>query len=203
MKTLIGFVPKELKFTDAAINLFNPISNGGGWDLSGVENHIKTHKIWFTEGSKMHNTFNRLGVLDLWFNKVYKDEFKIGNWIITDDCEEPTTDLVVDINDEYYVTETARKLNSNTLGFNKNTKGLRLATKEEIDKVIFRIGNYPIKFRPNGIIVDDIYYDKSELKVLQTLLGRKLIKLCKVGNNGKFDMDLNFVNKILEKIEKL
>ena len=74
-------------------------------------------------------------VLDIWFEPVYKqNEFKIGDWIINTDCEDPTADKIVSINDNYY--KCLRDSNKNDLGFKKDNPKLRLATEEEIKKVI-------------------------------------------------------------------
>lgn len=67
------------------------------------------------------------------FEPIYGDEFKIGDWVINDDCARPIANKIVSINETHYQCKNGSK--KGYLGFNKKEK-LRLATKEEIAQAI-------------------------------------------------------------------
>lgn len=86
--------------------------------------------------------YTNAGVLDLWFEPVYKKEFKVGDWLICSNADVPKASKIIEINHAYYVTTSSIK-NPNVAGYSKNLKGLRLATNEEIskaDKVMYTMG---------------------------------------------------------------
>ena len=70
------------------------------------------------------------GVLDLWFDPVYKDKFQVGDWIVDDNDEESEAGKITSITEIFYCINDG---NSKTWSFNKITPGLRLATPEEIE----------------------------------------------------------------------
>ena len=85
----------------------------------------------FEENCYIEKNLKEAGVLDLWFEKVYGEEFKIGDWIIDPSVSEPEASKIKSINKKYYKCEGD---DPEILGFSKDRKNLRLATPEEIAK---------------------------------------------------------------------
>ena len=85
----------------------------------------------FEENCYIEKNLKEAGVLDLWFEKVYEKEFKIGDWIIDPSVSEPEASKIKSINKKYYKCEGD---DPEILGFSKDRKNLRLATPEEIAK---------------------------------------------------------------------
>ena len=85
----------------------------------------------FEENCYIEKNLKEAGVLDLWFEKVYEKEFKVGDWIIDPSASEPEASKIKSINRKYYKCEGD---DPEILGFSKDKKNLRLATPEEITK---------------------------------------------------------------------
>lgn len=64
-----------------------------------------------------------------------ESEFETGDWIIHDNCKKPMAAMIVEVTDKYYRTNKCLK-DPDVFGFDKSSKHLRFATKEEIMKSI-------------------------------------------------------------------
>lgn len=93
---------------------------------------IKDGQILEFKHTESVNKLKAAGVLDLWFEPVYKSEFKVGDWIICETAPVPKANLIIEINDNYYKTNSSI-INPDNAGYSKKLSGLRLATKEEIN----------------------------------------------------------------------
>lgn len=72
-------------------------------------------------------------------NRIFKPKFKVGDWIICPDAENPEASQIITTDGLYYRT-TENLHNSNLLGFSKNDN-LRLATPEEIERSQIKDGD--------------------------------------------------------------
>lgn len=97
---------------------------------------IASKEQQFSINSPAHNKIKEAGVLDIWFEPVYKEEFKIGDWVVvleTDEFyynSEKCAQQIIEIN--YYSSEPYL-LNFKYKGSN-SYKQIRLATQEEIEE---------------------------------------------------------------------
>ena len=85
----------------------------------------------FEENCYIEKNLKEAGVLDLWFEKVYGEEFKVGDWIISTNDIKSIVFKIESINEEYYKCEND---NFGIVALRKDKKDLRLATTEEIAK---------------------------------------------------------------------
>ena len=117
-KQIIGYKLIKEEYREAAYKIANT-----SWFFNGI--------VDFQENCYIEKKLKEAGVLDLWFEKVYGKEFKVGDWIISPNAIEPKACKIESINEEYYKCEDT---NPNKLGFKKDIEDLRLATTEEIEK---------------------------------------------------------------------
>lgn len=117
-KQIIGYKLIKEEYREAAYKIANVI-----WFVNDV--------VDFQENCYIEKKLEEAGVLDLWFEKVYEKEFKIGDWIIDPSASEPEASKIKSINRKYYKCEGD---DPEILGFSKDKKNLRLATPEEIAK---------------------------------------------------------------------
>ena len=85
----------------------------------------------FEENCYIEKNLKEAGVLDLWFEKVYGKEFKVGDWIISTNDIKSIVFKIESINEEYYECEND---NFGIVALRKDKEDLRLATPEEITK---------------------------------------------------------------------
>jgi hypothetical protein len=152
------------------------------------------------------------GVLDLWFEKVYEEEFKRGDKVILldlsfiNDNNNFTNGEIYTLGGIFFKDEDPR------FYVEKNNHGhedghcnavFRKATPEEIEKAsTIEIGDCKVIFLPNSILIKTEYYDFYEIKTLVKLMKRGQIKSLNVGCNGQYKVDLELLTKILDKLEK-
>jgi hypothetical protein len=76
----------------------------------------------------------------------------------------------------------------------------RKATPEEIEKAsTIEIGGYEVKINSYQIEINNITYGKGQLLDLRTLMKLGQIKSLNVGCSGQYTVDLELLEKIIEK----
>lgn len=148
------------------------------------------------------------GVLDLWFEPVYEDEYEVGDWVITKGYSS-TYDgkplKIIRINHPYCyfecISEPKAKINRHNFG---TYQIVRKATPEEIksaEKIM--IGDYEVKFESSTRIgINGVYYNSIQLHTLRDLMNQGQIKSLNVGCSGQYKVDINLLNRIIEKLYK-
>jgi len=169
--------------------------------ITGTENLILHSKNYnFQIDSLAYDRVVKAGVLDLWFEPVYEqEEFKIGDWVTT------TTDVCNSYvkhkkGEVFQITE----IKSEFVFFSSNgavrNDRIRKATEEEIKKAqIIKIGGYEVKINTYQIEINNITYGKGQLLDLRTLMKLGQIKSLNVGCSGQYTVDLELLEKIIEK----
>jgi hypothetical protein len=152
------------------------------------------------------------GVLDLWFEKVYEEEFKRGDKVILLDLNFINNNNNFTNGEIYTLGGIFFKDEDPRFYVEKNNHGhedghcdavFRKATPEEIEKAsTIEIGDCKVIFLPNSILIKTEYYDFYEIKTLVKLMKRGQIKSLNVGCNGQYKVDLELLTKILDKLEK-
>lgn len=132
MKKIIGYKLKEDK--KHLIDVVGQIVGINTW-------HFKEHSYLFQTESSGARKLKEEGVLDLWFEPVYKKEkFKVGDWVITEGyCNKydgialKIKDIVNDINGcfYYFYSNHPEYYHSNNF---EHTYIKRKATSEEIEE---------------------------------------------------------------------
>ena len=128
-KEIIGYKLIKPEYKSAVNNILNLLS----FNFERFEREFENYSCSILD-------LKKAGILDLWFEPVYKTEFKVGDWIIAEKATKPTADLIIEITNEYYKTKNQ---NIDALGFDKKRTDLRIATKEEIfeiNKVTYTMG---------------------------------------------------------------
>lgn len=132
-----GYKIKDIKYVNATKALLEDSKNNNWWETHAANN--LNERGWnFAEGNNdfaIAQILREAGVLDLWFEKVYKQQFKVGDWV----CE--TWDASPDKTKAYQITDIVKdnvyytRPDSTVALFNQ----LRLATKEEIEAVNIKL----------------------------------------------------------------
>jgi hypothetical protein len=186
-KKIIGYKLTKPEYKEAVIK----ICNYSVFDF-------KRFEIEVSEGTVEH--LQKARVLDLWFEPVYEqEEFKIGDWVTT------TTDVCNSYvkhkkGEVFQITE----IKSEFVFFSSNgavrNDRIRKATEEEIKKAqIIKIGGYEVKINSYQIEINNITYGKGQLLDLRTLIKLGQIKSLNVGCSGQYTVDLELLEKIIEK----
>jgi len=186
-KKIIGYKLTKPEYKEAVIK----ICNYSVFDF-------KRFEIEVSEGAVEH--LQKAGVLDLWFEPVYEEEkFKVGDWVTT------TTDVCNSYvkhkkGEVFQITE----IKSEFVFFSSNgavrNDRIRKATEEEIKKAqIIEIGGYEVKINSYQIEINNITYGKSQLLDLTVLMKLGQIKSLNVGCSGQYKVDLELLEKIIEK----
>jgi hypothetical protein len=123
-KQIIGYKLIKPEYKEAAENI---VALGVNWKVgkSFIEVMENNPDDYYTKKLK------EAGVLELWFEKVYGEEFKIGDWIISTNDIKSIVFKIESINEEYYECEND---NFGIVALRKDKEDLRLATTEEIAK---------------------------------------------------------------------
>lgn len=187
-KKIIGYKLIKPEYKDAAEKIVG-INN---WEV--FEKKLNTVS-W---GYDARNSLQKAGVLDLWFGKVYEEEFKVGDWVIgwhTRNFNYHTTAWQINkINDEFiYPVENRCE--------NTTSKSIRKATPEEIEEAsTIKIGSYKVEFlNKEYCSINSVEYNKTHLETLKYLMGKKQIQSLNVGCSGQYKVDLPLLEKILAK----
>lgn len=169
----------------------------------------------FQHNSPNHQRLQQAGVLDLWFNKVYKKKFKVDD-IIVAFCltqsyigkytGEPENETVIK---EYYPLKSivGNPANGGHFAYierhaTEEEKKQYEAAKKAAEKII--IGDYEVVFYPdNTVKIHGVYYTKQDLAALQSLMNRGQIKSLNCGCSGQYKVDLETINMILERMKQL
>jgi len=156
--------------------------------------------------SKCVDDIKDAGVLDLWFEPVYEQEFKVGDYVTVIKAvggfngEEGKTYKIFGWQENYenkfYYTEDCQPT------INTNEVKVRLATAEEIKAAeTIKIGEYEVKFTPNGVVIENVKYTSVEIATLADLIKRGQIKTLRVGCMGQYTVDLEVLEKILKRFK--
>jgi hypothetical protein len=190
-REIIGYKIKE-QYVDFAINLLQP--------KNFDRNHFLNAEINFTNSdNRWYNTILKAGVLDIWFEPVYGEEFKVGDWVTLNN------ESNIKYNHVGQITELDIQKNIywwGTLGYSSGAENLRKATPEEIEEATtIKIGDYEAEFEGKIVSFNGVGYDFSELIILRDLMNRNQIKSLNVGCNSQHKVDLELINKILKKMQ--
>ena len=60
---------------------------------------------------------------------------------------------------------------------------------------------YEIEFKDNAVVINNVFYGKDSLNQVKKVLNLGQIKSLNVGCNGQYKVDLELINKILEKLK--
>lgn len=189
-RKLIGYKLIKPEYKEAACK----ITNGG------IGSYISTEMLDYSQHPTSFDMLKKAGVLDLWFEPVYEEEFKVGDWVITtietDRCYEKHKKGEV-----FQITE----IRPDYLYFSSDgavrKDRVRKATPEEFKKAsTIEIGGYKVEFlNKEYCSINSVEYNKTHLESLKYLMGKKQIKSLNVGCSGQYRVDLELLEKILAK----
>lgn len=121
-KEIIGYKLKDNKYAKNVKALLNAPE----FDFQEFEDNRFKYTIALKE-------LRDAGVLDLWFEPVFKEKFKVGDWVMETWASSPYYNLkafrIISINDDYATYNRQGECKS-------KTSSLRLATSEEIKKTL-------------------------------------------------------------------
>lgn len=146
----------------------------------------------------------KAGVLDLWFEPVYEEEkFKVGDWVTTTteiaNCYEKHKKgevfQITEIKSEYVYFSPSQAVSKDRI---------RKATEEEIKKAqSIEIGGYEVAFPlyKGGKIcsINGVEYYRPEIVSLLNIMKKGQIKSLNVGCSGQYKVDLELLEKIIDK----
>jgi hypothetical protein len=169
--------------------------------ITGTENLILHSQNYnFQIDTIAYDRVVKAGVLDLWFEPVYEEEkFKVGDWVTTTteiaNCyEKPKKGEVfqiTEIKSEYVYFSLCQAVSKDRI---------RKATEEEIKKAqSIEIGGYEVKINYYDIKINNVSYSKNDLAVLKYLFKLGQIKSLNVGCSGQYTVDLELLEKIIDK----
>lgn len=132
------------------------------------------------------------------FKPIYKQEFKVGDWVIGWHCSST-------------FQEKAWQIGKISIGYiypvgvcnNTTTDGLRKATEEEIKAAQrIEIGGCELKFYQDSVEIDGVIYSKDRLKefINYILFHNEQIKGLVVGCNGQFTIGIDKLKEIKNKL---
>ena len=166
--------------------------------ITGAENLI-SQNYNFQIDSIAYDRVVKAGVLDLWFEPVYKEEFKVGDWVTT------TTEIAncyekYKKGEVFQLTEIQCEYVYFSPGQAVSKDRIRKATEEEIKKAqSIEIGGYGVKINSIDIEINNVSYSKNDLIVLKHLFKQGQIKSLNVGCSGQYTVDLELLEKIIDK----
>ena len=146
------------------------------------------------------------GVLDLWFDKVYEEEYKVGDYVTVIESkfgfngEEGKTYKIFGWQENHENRFFYEEDGQPTI--NINIVKVRKATPEEIEKAsTIKIGDYEVKFTAEGVVIENVTYTSGEIATLADLVKRGQIKTLRVGCMGQYTVDLELLIKILKRFK--
>lgn len=83
-KTIIGYKLIKPEYKEASIAIVKPFSDSS---YENWESNVIKHSWSFTTTSIHVNILKKAGVLDLWFEPVYEEEYKVGDWVTITEIE--------------------------------------------------------------------------------------------------------------------
>lgn len=183
-KQIIGYKLIKPEYKEAALKICNTVGN---WENSLAEYDISTTQTGYI------NVLKKVNVLDLWFAPVYEPEFKVGDWIFTNEKGVDPNNHVPDYGGAGFKPNTCFKISridnfsnysvywvegSNGLGIYSGN--FRKASEEEIRKAQIRtltIGDKKIEV----VITDKIVAERREIDP------KSLSQLCIDMESSKYD----------------
>jgi hypothetical protein len=199
-KKIIGYKLTKPQYNDSAIR----IANLGNRDWEGLIDGRFQETVFNYEENL--NLLKEAGVLDLWFEPIYEEEkFKVGDYIYYNYGNVNRTGgvicKIISLENNKVATNIHYNLTSvNELQSGKNSEHIRKATEEEIKKAqIIEIGGYEVKINSIDIEINNVSYSKNDLIVLKHLFKQGQIKSLNVGCSGQYKVDLELLEKIIDK----
>ena len=206
MKKIIGYKAKKLEYEVAFRKMNTYLVN---------INKI-TEPVWFAVDSGVYELAKSLNVLDIWFEAVYEENFKEGDWVyiisggigahgidtkVGQVTSKKDTDGLTEQDVDY--GNVSVEVNGRVWGLNKIHE-LRLATPSEIEEcVAIKIGDYKVEIRRGAMYINGEYYFLVELEDLARVWysHSAQIKSLSVGCHGQYQVDLKTLYKIISHIK--
>lgn len=158
MKKVIGYKLVKKEYAEAAVQIEGNLKIGLA---------IKDDQILDSQHAKSVEKLRKAGVLELWFEEVYEEEFKEGSYIYVKNSgfrigsckvsiKEGDIKKIKSFNNDTDYTQNIQFTDGSYGGADGNlyTRYLRLATPEEITKAtekVMKIGNFELKVTSEGI----------------------------------------------------
>ena len=168
------------------------------------------------KATTMYVWLKQANVLDIWFEAVYEENFKEGDWVyiisggmgahgIDKNTGQVTSKKCTDgwMENEVAYGNVSVEVNGRVWGLNK-THELRLATPSEIEEcVAIKIGDYKVEIHRGAMYVNGETYFLAELEDLARVWSTHSaqIKSLNVGCHGQYQVDLKTLYKIISSIK--
>ena len=180
----------------------------------------------FANYSEIYNRILEAGVLNEWFNPVYKKESslpKVGDWLYIlgtgGNCGRSASikkgqcyqiksiqnvksgGELIDVNAKMTDGAVLRLASYDSyVGFFE--KLYRTATPKEIeDNQRIKIGGYPVSIDGDLVTIHGVHYTKGQLLVLQKIMNGGQVKSLNVGCQGQYQVDKDILSAILSKFK--
>jgi len=180
-KKIIGYKLTKPEYKEAALKITNTIAN---W-----ENSLSNYDINIQQKGYI-NRLTEAGVLDIWFEPVYKAQFKVGDWVIGwhSDLGGFATKAwqIGGMEGENNIVDIFPR---NT-DFSTTENHIRLATPEEIvlaQEQTFKVGNFEIVVRDKRA-----YHKKDDITTFVKSLG-VMMGPGKGGTFGEYSFEIKDV----------
>jgi len=170
----------------------------------------------FLVNTHCYNKLKQSGVLDLWFNKVYKK--KVQNWEIGDWAKDfmGNVSKIVEIKENTIYKEESGGLdavfaNGSTTWFTSIKKATPQeieAAKKAAEKIMIKGSKYEIFVNADNFVISDNYFSKDFLQAAKIVAERskaEVYVVCDAKSNGsnKWAFDLETINRILDRMKQL
>jgi hypothetical protein len=202
-KKIIGYKLIKPEYKEAALK----IVPNSGYLLTGMKRFSRKPYIEVNQGTTISD-LKRAGVLDLWFEPVYEEKYKIGDYVTVIEAEcgfngqyGKTYKILgwqPECKNRFYYEENGKST------INIDVVKVRLATPEEIKAAeSIEIGGYEVAFPlyKGGKIcsINGVEYYRPEIVSLLNIMKKGQIKSLNVGCSGQYQVDLPLLEKILAK----
>ena len=160
-----------------------------GWDISGK---------WFDD---KYNKWDLIDCVEMTSKEVEehliaeaKKKYKNGDVILT-----PITFQKIATNGEFkYLVDNDSIVCSHVTLYQK---GVWSEVIKEDKIFLDKEQKYEIEFKDNAVVINNVFYGKDSLNQVKKVLNLGQIKSLNVGCNGQYKVDLELINKILEKLK--
>lgn len=160
-----------------------------GWDISGK---------WFDD---KYNKWDLIDCVEMTSKEVEehliaeaKKKYKNGDVILS-----PITFQKIATNGEFkYLVDNDSIVCSHVTLYQK---GVWSEVIKEDKIFLDKEQKYEIEFKDNAVVINNVFYGKDSLNQVKKVLNLGQIKSLNVGCNGQYKVDLELINKILEKLK--
>ena len=160
-----------------------------GWDISGK---------WFDD---KYNEWDLIDCVEMTSKEVEehliaeaKKKYKNGDVILS-----PITFQKIATNGEFkYLVDNDSIVCSHVTLYQK---GVWSEVIKEDKIFLDKEQKYEIEFKDNAVVINNVFYGKDSLNQVKKVLNLGQIKSLNVGCNGQYKVDLELINKILEKLK--